>query len=323
MKLTMQINRVFALGLPCADDAEEEGGHSGLSTGAKAGIGAAVAVGGILLILGIVALVLVCRRRTKKRDPDATRSELPVGGTAGAPAAVAVGPDGKHFSTASTMTPGSPVMYSPPQIQPQTQMQQYTNPLVPGMGGYSQSHGYSPAFGHSQQSNIVHDQYGGVYSIQPLAQAGMPASPQQQQPQQYPYQYNNASNLATGPPGGPYSPTFHAYSPPPPFLAGRESHYQPQMNLSNSDYSQQHSRTPNLSNAVEADSGSFHPSSASPSQPGLSTTSPPASQDRSSQPTSSVNDGQSAAELSSHDSGQLPLIARKSVASQHSQQPQQ
>jgi hypothetical protein len=205
-------------------------------------------------------------------------------------------------------------MYSQPPTQPQTQMHQYTNPHVPGMGGYSQSHGYSPAFGHSQPSHIVHDQYGGIYSIQPLPQAGMPTSPQQQT-QQYPYQYNSSS-LATGPPGGPYSPTFHPYSPPPPFMLGRESHYQPQMNQSNSDYSQQHSRPPNLSSPVEADSGSLHPSSLSPSQPGISTTSPPASHDRGSQPTSSVNGAQSAAELSSHDSGQRPLIARKSVPSQ-------
>lgn len=316
MKLTRQSNRVFALGLPCADDNEEKG-HSGLSTGAKAGIGVGIAVGAILLILGIVACCLLYRRRKKKRDPNATRSELPVPGTAGAasPPPPLGGPDGKHFSTASTMTPGTPVVYPQPQSQPQSQpqMHQYSNPNVPGVGGYSQSHGYSPAFGPSQQSHILHDQYGGVYSIQPVTQPGMPTSPQQQQ---YPYQYNNAG-LPTGQPAGPYSPTFHAYSPPPVFMAGRESHYQPQLNQSNSDYG----RAANASSPVEADSGSFRPSSLSPSPPGLSTASPPAShgQGSGSQPTSSLNGGQSAAELSSHDSGQRPLIARKSVPSHQEQ----
>lgn len=58
------INQVFALGLPCADEPA-----SGLSTGAKAGIGVGAGVGGLLLI-GFVLLVLICigKKRLRKRQ---------------------------------------------------------------------------------------------------------------------------------------------------------------------------------------------------------------------------------------------------------------
>ena len=304
----MYNDRVFALGLPCGDDDEEE--HSGLSTGAKAGIGAGVAVGTLLLALAIIALWKICRRRRENSEKDAIASELPV------QAAAAGGPETKHLSAATTMTPGSPAMYPALQTysQSQTPMHQYNHPQVPEMGGYSNSHGYSPALGHGQ-AQMVQDQYGGVYRIQP---AGMPSH---QQPYPYPYPHNSPS-LGTGQHGGGYFP----HSPPIPAPPLQLYPYQPnQMSQPpNTDYQQQHSRPP-LSDPVEADSGSFRPSSLSISQPLLaSTNSPPLAS--ASQPTSSVNGGggggQSAAELSSHGgSSGRQLIARKSVASQQHQNP--
>lgn len=61
------INQVFALGLPCADDSD-----GGLSTGAKAGIGVGAGVGGLLLIgLILFILVRVGRKRLQKRQAPA------------------------------------------------------------------------------------------------------------------------------------------------------------------------------------------------------------------------------------------------------------
>lgn len=276
-----------------------------------------------MLILAIVASCIVCLRRGKKPDKDSSVSELPA--TAAAVEAQAGGPDAKHLSAATTLTPGSPGLYPAPQTysQSQTQMHQYSHPHVPEMGAYSNSHRYSPAFGHGQ-AQIVQDQYGGIYSILP---AGMPAVPNYQQ-QPYPYQYNSP-RLATGPHGGGYLPGFQ--QPPPAPAPVQLYAYQPnQMNQPNADYQQQYSRPPpNIVDPVEADSGSFRPSSLSTSQPRLSTTTavPPASHGRTTsanQPTTSVNSsgGQSAAELSSHggSSGRL-LIPRKSVPSRQDSNP--
>lgn len=66
--VSVVINEVFALGLPCAGS-----GHSGLSTGAKAGIGIGAGVGGLLLVgLVIFIMFLVGKRRLKKRQQSPT-----------------------------------------------------------------------------------------------------------------------------------------------------------------------------------------------------------------------------------------------------------
>ena len=64
------INQVFALGLPCADDDDD----SGLSTGAKAGIGVGAAVGGLILITLAIWFCLIARKRRQKRREEETKS---------------------------------------------------------------------------------------------------------------------------------------------------------------------------------------------------------------------------------------------------------
>ena len=62
--ISVIINQVFALSLPCGDNSQE----TGLSTGAKAGIGVGAGVGGLIL-LGLAlwfCLLLVRKRRQKK-----------------------------------------------------------------------------------------------------------------------------------------------------------------------------------------------------------------------------------------------------------------
>jgi hypothetical protein len=59
------INQVFALSLPCAD---ENSSGSSLSTGAKAGIGVGVAVGGLILITLVIWFCVLARRRRKKKE---------------------------------------------------------------------------------------------------------------------------------------------------------------------------------------------------------------------------------------------------------------
>ena len=65
------INQVFALGLPCADDDNDE--PTGLSTGAKAGIGVGAGVGGLILLgLALWFCLLAHKRRQKKRAATTT-----------------------------------------------------------------------------------------------------------------------------------------------------------------------------------------------------------------------------------------------------------
>jgi len=137
-------SRVFALGLPCADD--DDNGHSGLSTGAKAGIGAGVGVAAVLLIPALGACFAVHHhRRAKVRKLEAANI-----------ASV----DPKHMSGATTLAPGSP------------NMQQRTNPVGHyDLGGYAQPHGYTPAFEY-MQAQTVQDTYGN-YGIHPVP-LGMP-----------------------------------------------------------------------------------------------------------------------------------------------------
>jgi hypothetical protein len=61
------INQVFALSLPCADDGGDNGESTGLSTGAKAGIGVGAGVGGLILLFALSFCLLAYKRRQKKR----------------------------------------------------------------------------------------------------------------------------------------------------------------------------------------------------------------------------------------------------------------
>ncbi|KAK5258824.1 hypothetical protein LTS13_007757 [Exophiala xenobiotica] len=186
--------RVFALGLPCADNAEEDqGGHTHLSTGAKAGIGAGIGLAALFVILGLWACLAVRHRRRKKMralEAAANAAGGPVRPgasgpeTGGAYAAAAglggVGNEAKHMSMATTVTgpPGSPGM-------------QQQSPL---MGGFGQPHGYGPAFGY----------------VQPQQHQGMMQMPQDM--------YGGAYGMGVQHPGGGgfYSPPMSQSPPPPP-----------------------------------------------------------------------------------------------------------
>jgi hypothetical protein len=61
------INQVFALSLPCADKEES----TGLSTGAKAGIGVGAGVGGLILLGLALLFCLLARKRRQKRNAEA------------------------------------------------------------------------------------------------------------------------------------------------------------------------------------------------------------------------------------------------------------
>jgi hypothetical protein len=61
------INQVFALSLPCADEEEP----TGLSTGAKAGIGVGASVGGLILLGLALWFCLLARKRRQQRRAEA------------------------------------------------------------------------------------------------------------------------------------------------------------------------------------------------------------------------------------------------------------
>jgi hypothetical protein len=61
------INQVFALSLPCGDDS----GPTGLSTGAKAGIGVGAGIGGLILIGLALWFCRLPYKRQKKKSEDA------------------------------------------------------------------------------------------------------------------------------------------------------------------------------------------------------------------------------------------------------------
>jgi hypothetical protein len=66
------INQIYALGLPCADEPTH-----GLSTGAKAGIGVGAGIGGLLL-LGLFLLICVCvGKRRLRRGKENTSYDQP------------------------------------------------------------------------------------------------------------------------------------------------------------------------------------------------------------------------------------------------------
>jgi hypothetical protein len=66
--VSVVINQVFALSLPCGGDERES---SGLSTGAKAGIGVGAAAGGLILITLAIWLCLIVRKRRQKKEMQA------------------------------------------------------------------------------------------------------------------------------------------------------------------------------------------------------------------------------------------------------------
>lgn len=68
--ISVIINQVFALSLPCADDGEEEE-PTGLSTGAKAGIGVGAGVGGLILLGLALWFCLLVRKRRQKKSAEA------------------------------------------------------------------------------------------------------------------------------------------------------------------------------------------------------------------------------------------------------------
>jgi hypothetical protein len=134
--VSVVLDEVFALGIPCADQ-----DSSGLSTGTKAGIGVGVGVGGLLLLgLIVFILVLVCKKRLKRRQK--------------APGPVNTGyypPQEKHMSTTTgMMSPytgmGSPALGQMSPQFPQPQMPLYGFPASPAFGSnqYHASWGSQP-----------------------------------------------------------------------------------------------------------------------------------------------------------------------------------
>jgi hypothetical protein len=78
------INQVFALSLPCGDDGGDNGGDNsestGLSAGAKAGIGVGAAVGGLILLgLALWFCRLTHKRRQKKKSEEARMASSTTG----------------------------------------------------------------------------------------------------------------------------------------------------------------------------------------------------------------------------------------------------
>ena len=64
------INQVFALSLPCADD-DDDDESTGLSTRAKAGIGVGAGVGGLILLGLALWFCLLARKRRQKKSAEA------------------------------------------------------------------------------------------------------------------------------------------------------------------------------------------------------------------------------------------------------------
>ena len=74
------INQVFALSLPCGDDGGDNSESTGLSAGAKAGIGVGAAVGGLILLgLALWFCILTHKRRQKKKSEEARMASSTTG----------------------------------------------------------------------------------------------------------------------------------------------------------------------------------------------------------------------------------------------------
>ena len=111
------INQVFALSLPCADDGGDNGESTGLSTGAKAGIGVGAGVGGLILLFALSFCVVAYKRRQMRRAEASLATSTTGPQYGGAPNQ---GNENKQYLTSPTTTDAAPSGYqSPPQMHPQ------------------------------------------------------------------------------------------------------------------------------------------------------------------------------------------------------------
>jgi hypothetical protein len=151
--------RVFALGLPCADEEEpKHEGSGGLSIGAKAGIGAGA---GVVTILAIILFAWLCLRHRKHRREEKKAGLSPNPNTPAIASTAynetahnpAGSIDPKYVSGVPSMTPSSPPL-GPGHVQgvyPQSP-QPYPGVVyqvpVQAMPGYGYQQPYSPPFGY-------------------------------------------------------------------------------------------------------------------------------------------------------------------------------
>ena len=138
---------VFALGLPCVEDPEEEAHAPSLSTGAKAGIGVGAGIGGLAIIGGLWLCFAVRYRRNRKArlEREALRPVSQVT-TVSSPY---VDSKSKHLSTVSsayTMPNSSPPLGHQGNFAPGYAQQ-------PAVFEMDQPQGYGPAFGHGAPSS--------------------------------------------------------------------------------------------------------------------------------------------------------------------------
>ncbi|KAK6366517.1 hypothetical protein LTS17_010603 [Exophiala oligosperma] len=210
------INQVFALGLPCADDEgeDEDKDETHLSTGSKIGIGVGVGVAGILLSLSVWACLAVRHRRRKRMRALEVAATQAGGPIRPSHLDTTTGPtpnnQGKHVSTATTISPQT-IPASPQQMS--------------HVGGYlQQGHGYGPAFGYQQPQYPQYPQY-------PLYQ------------QHDPY---------GGPPNSGFYQPSQSQSPPPMYGGG---YYTPNNNNNNNKDVVGPQYSPALPLPVEVDGG--------------------------------------------------------------------
>jgi hypothetical protein len=142
-EVSVIINQVFALSLPCGDASSN---NSGLSTGAKAGIGVGAAVGGLILITLAVWFGFVAHKHRQKK---AAQAQVPANTT---------GPQMYENKQYSMFPPGSPQAgypVLPGQLSPPIQQQGYgphnswPSPMQPQPGHFSVSSGSMRHYGAS------------------------------------------------------------------------------------------------------------------------------------------------------------------------------
>jgi hypothetical protein len=123
------INEVYALGLPCADESDDESkDEGGLSTGAKAAIGVGAGVGGLLL-LGLFFFLGICvQRRARRRKSEGTNYSQP--------------PDKQTTTNPGSITPAMSMGSQPGQMSPQFQ--------TPNLAyGFPANQNYNPNMPHT------------------------------------------------------------------------------------------------------------------------------------------------------------------------------
>jgi hypothetical protein len=110
------INQVFALSLPCGNGQKKS---SGLSTGAKAGIGVGAAAGCLILITLAIWLCLIVRKRRQKKETQAQAPDNSAGPQGGdAPNLVY---ESKQYATSPTIAYTVPPGYQgSPALHPQS-----------------------------------------------------------------------------------------------------------------------------------------------------------------------------------------------------------